>query len=336
MSDRAFADLTLAHIEAARERVRGAAVRTPLVRLHVPLDHDGAPREIWLKLENLQPIGAFKIRGAANALAMATPAELARGVYTCSAGNMAQGVAWMARERGVPCTAVVPDHAPQTKIDAIRRLGGDVIRVPFAEWWQVMTSHRYEGMDGLFIHPVSDPRVMAGNGTIGLEILEDLPDVDAVIVPYGGGGLACGIATALRALRPEAKTFASEVDTSAAFAAALAAGEPTTISYTPSFVDGIGSSRVLDDMWPRAQALLDGSCVVSLDDIAAAVCLLVERSRVVSEGAGASSVAAALAGKAGTGKVVCVVSGGNIDCTTLSRILTAARSPTPPAASPRG
>jgi hypothetical protein len=171
--------------------------------------------------------------------------------------------------------------------------------------------------------------------TVIAKILEDLPDVDAVIVPYGGGGLACGIATALRALRPEAKTLASEVDTSAAFAAALAAGEPTTISYTPSFVDGIGSSRVLDDMWPRAQALLDGSCVVSLDDIAAAVCLLVERSRVVSEGAGASSVAAALSGKAGTGKVVCVVSGGNIDRTTLSRILTAALSLTPPAASPR-
>ncbi len=321
MSEPMFADLTLAHIEAARARVRGAAVRTPLVRLHVPLDYDGAPREIWLKLENLQPIGAFKIRGASNAIAMATEAELARGVYTCSAGNMAQGVAWMARERGVSCTAVVPDHAPQTKIDAIRRLGGSVVRVPFAEWWQVMTSHRYEGLDGLFIHPVSDPRVMAGNGTIGLEILEDLPDVDAVVVPYGGGGLACGIATALRALRPEARTLASEVETSAAFAAALQANEPTTITYTPSFVDGIGSSRVLDDMWPRVKALLDGSCVVSLHDVSAAVRLLVERNRVVSEGAGASSVAAALAGKAGAGKVVCVVSGGNIDRQTLSGIL---------------
>jgi threonine dehydratase len=311
------ADLTLADVRAAADRIRGVAVRTPLIRLHVP----DSPAEIWLKLETLQPIGAFKIRGAANALAMATPEQLAQGVYTCSAGNMAQGVAWMARERGVPCTAIVPDHAPQAKLEAIARLGGRVIKVPFAEWWQVMISHQFAGLDGLFVHPVSDPRVMAGNGTIGLEILEDCPEVDTIVVPYGGGGLACGIATAVSALRPAARVVASEVETSAAFRAALGAGEPTSITYTPSFVDGIGSARVLDDMWPRAQSLLRESCVVSLDQVREAIRLLVSRVHVVAEGAGASSVAAALAGLAGRGRVVCVVSGGNIDPRVLASIL---------------
>lgn len=312
-------DLTLADIHAAAARIAGYAVRTPLVRLS---STDDEP-EVWLKLETLQPIGAFKIRGAANAMAAATPEQLRAGVYTCSAGNMAQGVAYMARARGVRCTAVVPDHAPHAKLDAIARLGGDVIKVPFAEWWQVMISHRYPGLPGLFVHPVSDPLVMAGNGTIGLEILEDLTDIDTVIVPYGGGGLACGIATALRARSPKTRILASEVDTSAAFAAALAAGEPTTVPYTPSFVDGIGSSRVLDDMWPRARSLLDGSCVVSLDEVAAALRTVAQRTRVIAEGAGASSVAAALSGRAGGGRIVCVVSGGNIDLAVLARLLAA-------------
>jgi threonine dehydratase len=186
-----------------------------------------------------------------------------------------------------------------------------------------MISHRYPGLPGLFVHPVSDPLVMAGNGTIGLEILEDLTDIDTVIVPYGGGGLACGIATALRARSPKTRILASEVDTSAAFAAALAAGEPTTVPYTPSFVDGIGSSRVLDDMWPRARSLLDGSCVVSLDEVAAALRTVAQRTRVIAEGAGASSVAAALSGRAGGGRIVCVVSGGNIDLAVLARLLAA-------------
>lgn len=312
------ADLTLADIQAAAARIRGYAVRTPLVRLQVP----DAP-EIWLKLETLQPIGAFKIRGAANAMAMASAAELARGVYTCSAGNMAQGVAWMARERGVTCTAIVPDHAPAAKIDAIARLGGQIIKVPFADWWQVMITHRFEGLDGLFVHPVSDPRVMAGNGTIALEILEDCPQVETIVVPYGGGGLASGIAAAARALRPKTRVVASEVETSAAFAAALENGAPTSITYTPSFVDGIGSGRVLEEMWPRVSALLDGSVVVSLDEIRKAMQLLAGRTRVVAEGAGASSVAAALSGDAGPGPIVCVVSGGNIDVRVYAEILQA-------------
>jgi threonine dehydratase len=220
----------------------------------------------------------------------------------------------------------VPDHAPETKLAAITRLGAKIIKVTFAEWWQVIVTHQFPGLEGLFVHPVSDPAVMAGNGTIGLEILEDLPDVDAIIVPYGGGGLSCGIATAVRALKPDTKIYAAEAEGSAAFAAALAAGAPVKIDYQPSFVDGIGSGEVLPDMWPLAQRLLDGSLVSTLAEVAEAVRTLAERNRVIAEGAGAASVAAALAGKAGGdpgragGKVVCIVSGGNIDFEKLVKI----------------
>ena len=308
--------ISLTDIRAARERISQFVIRTPLVRLNV----DNAQAEIYLKLENLQPIGSFKLRGAANAIALASAEQLAKGVYTCSAGNMAQGVAWNARRLGIPCTTIVPEHAPQTKLDAITRLGGTFIKVPFDVWWNVMVTHHYEGLQGLFVHPVSDPAVMAGNGTIGLEILEDLPDVEAIVVPYGGGGLGCGIATAVRALKPGIKVYAAEVETSAAFAAALAAGEKVAINYQPSFVDGIGSGSVLDDMWPLAKMLLDGSLVMPLAEVAEAIRLLAERNRVIAEGAGATSVAAALAGKAGSGKVVCIVSGGNIDFDKLAKI----------------
>jgi threonine dehydratase len=308
--------VSLADIRAARERIAGSVIRTPLVRLNV----DGTPAEIYLKLENLQPIGSFKLRGAGNAIGLATPEQLEKGVYTASAGNMAQGVAWNARRLGIPCTVVVPDHAPETKLAAITRLGAKFIKVPFDDWWQVIVTHQYPGLDGLFVHPVSDPAVMAGNGTIGLEILEDLPDVDAIVIPYGGGGLSSGIATAVRALKPATKIYACEVETSAAFAAALKAGEMTKIDYQPSFVDGIGSGSVLPDMWELARSLLDGSLVMSLADVAEAVRVLAERNRVIAEGAGATSVAAALAGKAGSGKVVCVISGGNIDFEKLVKI----------------
>lgn len=306
--------VTLDDIRAAGERIADSIVRTPLVRLNVD------DREIYLKLENLQPIGSFKLRGAGNAIAMATPEQLARGVYTASAGNMAQGVAWHARRLGIPCTVVVPEHAPETKLAAITRLGGKFIKVPFDEWWQVLVTHGYPGLDGLFIHPVSDPAVIAGNGTIGLEILEDLPDVDTVLVPYGGGGLSSGIATAVKALRPNVRVHACEVETSAAFSAALNAGGITRIEYTPSFVDGIGSGGVLEEMWPLASALLDGSIVMSLADVAEAVRILAERNRVIAEGAGATPVAAALSGRAGPGRIVCVVSGGNIDFEKLVKI----------------
>jgi threonine dehydratase len=308
-------------IESARERIAGAAVRTPLVRLYV----DG-PGEIWLKLENLQPIASFKIRGASNAVGAADPKDVEAGLVTASAGNMAQGVAWMARELGVPATIVVPDHAPQTKLAAIERLGGKAMRVPFVDWWRAIEESRFPGLEGLFVHPVEDERVMAGNGTIALEILEDLPDPDVVLVPFGGGGLVTGIASAFRAVRPETRIYAVEPETGAALNAALAAGEPTDVDYRPSFVDGSGSRRVLPGMWPRVRDLIDGAFTASLDETAVAVRLLAERTRVVAEGAGALAPAAALAGRAGDARVVCVVSGGNIDLTTLGPIL-AGRTP---------
>jgi threonine dehydratase len=254
-------------------------------------------------------------------MALADPAELERGVITASAGNMAQGVAWNARRLGVPCHVVVPDHAPATKLRAIERLGGLVTSVPFERWWRVLEERAYPGLDGLFVHPVSDPRVIAGNGTVGLEILEDLPDVDSVVVPFGGGGLSCGIACAFRALRPEVPVFAAEVDTAPPFSRSLAAGRPVRIEYVPSFVDGIGAGALLPEMWPLAPDLLAGSLVSTVEDVAAAVRLLMERARVVAEGAGAVAVAAALGGGAGKGRVVCVVSGGNIDAGVLATIL---------------
>jgi threonine dehydratase len=298
------------------------------------LNIDEAPSEIWLKLENLQPIGSFKLRGAGNAMSLAPKEKLAQGVYTASAGNMAQGVAWNARRLGIPCTVIVPDHAPETKLSAIERLGGRIVKLPFDRWWQVIVEHGYPGMAGFFVHPVSDPAVIAGNGTIGLEILEDLPEVDAVLVPYGGGGLSCGIASAIRASKPAARIYACEVETAAPFATSLAAGRPVSIPYTPSFVDGIGATSTLPEMWPLASTLLEGSLVTGLAEVAAAVRLLAVRNRVIAEGAGATSVAAALklvggpsgppnspAGKASVGKIVCIVSGGNIDPEKLATIV---------------
>ena len=308
---------SLAEIRSARDRIAGSAIRTPLIRLNV----DEAPAEIYLKLENLQPIGSFKLRGAGNAMQLAGTQNLSKGVYTASAGNMAQGVAWNARRMGVSCQVIVPDHAPETKLAAIERLGCKIIKVPFDTWWQVIIEHRFPGMEGFFIHPVSDSAVIAGNGTIGLEILEDLPDVDAVLVPYGGGGLSCGIASALRSLKPDTKVFACEVETAAPLKASWVAGSPQTVEYTPSFVDGIGGKSVLEEMWPLVRSLLHDSLVVSLKDVAAALKLLVERNRIIAEGAGATSVAAALSGGGGGGKVVCVVSGGNIDLDKLVKII---------------
>jgi threonine dehydratase len=310
--------IAIEEIEAARERIAGAAVRTPLIRLPV----EDAPAEIYCKLETLQPINSFKIRGAANCVRGADPALVARGLVTASAGNMAQGVAWMARAMGVSATIAVPEHAPAAKLDAIARLGGTVIKLPYTDWWQAIVAGEVAGVDGLFVHPVSDPAVIAGNGTIGLEILEDLPDVDAVAIPYGGGGLTAGIASALRARRPECGIWTVEPDTAAALVAARAAGHPVEVGYVPSWVDGSGSRGVLAEMWPQVAPLIDGALSVTLEQTAAAVRLLAERLRVIAEGAGALATAAAVAGSAGTGKVVAVVSGGNIDLSTLARILT--------------
>jgi threonine dehydratase len=234
---------------------------------------------------------------------------------------MAQGVAWWARRLGVRCTCVVPDTAPETKLAAIRRLGSEIVQVPFDVWWEVFRTRAHDGLEGRFVHAFSDDAVMAGNGTIGLEIVDDLPDVDAVVIPYGGGGLTCGIASALRELRPECRVFAVEVATGAPLAPSLAAGQPVRVDYETSFVDGIGSPEVFPEMFELTRELVDGSLVVGVEQVAEAVRVLAERARVVAEGAGAAGVAAALTGGAGEGKVVCVVSGGNIDASKLATIL---------------
>jgi threonine dehydratase len=304
--------------EAARRRIAGTATRTPLVRLYV--DAPGTC-EIHLKLETLQPIGSFKIRGALNAMRALPPEKLAGGVYTASAGNMAQGLAWAARELGVPCSIVAPDHAPRTKLAAIERLGATVRLIPFADWWGAILEHNVPGERGTFIHPGADPMVMAGNGTIALEILEDLPDAGAILVPYGSGGLACGIACAAHAIRPGIPVYAAELEGRAPFAASLAAGRPVAIDYTASFVDGMGGKSVLEEMWPLAKDSLAGSLRATLRQVADAVKLLVERAHAVAEGAGAAPVAAALGNDIGVRKIVCVVSGGNIDTQKLMTIL---------------
>ena len=343
----ALAPIAIEEVRAARARLAGIVPRTPLVRLFFDAqDRDemttaspaaatvgwepaGFPAEIHLKLENLQPIGSFKLRGAGNAMQQLPRSQLQAGVWTASAGNMAQGVAWTARRLGVPCTTVVPDTAPRTKLAAIERLGGRIVPLPFDDWWSCIRDSACAQVSGTLVHPVNDPAVVAGNGTIGLEILDDLADVDTVVIPYGGGGLSIGIASAIRALKPDTRIYACEVETASPLAAAFAAGAPRDVERIASFVDGIGSNRVLQEMWPEAQRLLDGSLVVSLAEVCDAIRFLAERCRVIAEGAGAAAVAAAMTGRAGRGKVVCVVSGGNIDKAVLSPILRGEMPPAP-------
>lgn len=280
-----------------------------------------APAEIYLKLENLQPAGAFKTRGATYAMRRTPREDLARGVVTASAGNMAQAVAWSARELGVPCTVIAPDTAPAIKLDAVKRLGARAVTVPFDRWWQTLVNRAYPGVEGVFIHPFDDVRVMAGNGSIALEILEDLPEVETVLVPWGGGGLSLGIAAGIRALRPSCDVIAVEVEGAAPLTPSLEAGRPVEVDYRPTFVDGIGSRTVMPEMLELASQYLKGSLLASVADVAAAVRLLVERNHVVAEGAGAAAVAVALSGRAGHGRIACIVSGGNIDSHKLAVIL---------------
>lgn len=319
MTDQLPERIPLDAIRQARSRIKDSAIRTPLIRL----PYDG-PREIWLKLETLQPVGSFKIRGARNAVGGIEPEILKKGIFTASAGNMALGLAYCARERNIPFTAIVPDHAPAIKLAALDRLGARIVPVPFDRWWKVLLERRFEGVEGRFIHPVSDVLVMAGNATIATEILEDLPHVEKVLVPFGGGGLACGIASALKALEPGARVIGCEVETATPLTRSLEAGSPQTVPYTPSFVDGAGSTGLLPEMWPMIRGLVEGSAVVTLEEAADAVRMLVERMRVVAEDAGALPLAAALSGKVGGGTICCVVSGGNIDPSRLAAILTRA------------
>ncbi len=310
--------VSLGEIEEARVRIAGLVVRTPLVRLNV----EDSPAEVFLKLENLQPTGSFKVRGVSNVLALTGREALARGVYTVSAGNMAQALAWGAKRLGVPCAVIVPENAPLTKLEAVERFGARVVKVSWDEVWRVAVEHGYAPLnDMMFVHPFADERMIAGNGSVGLEVLEDLPDVDAVVVPFGGGGLSLGIASAVRAKSPRVRVFAVEPETAAPLAASFRAGSAQQVERVSSFVDGIGAKSVLPEVWELVKDLLEGSLVVSLAEVASAVKLLVERNRVVAEGGGAAGVAAAVAGKAGKGKVVAVVSGGNIDSSKLARIL---------------
>jgi threonine dehydratase len=301
--------ISLDEIRRARERLGGDVLCTPLVRFD---------DRIWLKLENLQPIGSFKLRGALSAIRAAAPDELGAGVVTASAGNMAQGVAWAAREAGVRARIVVPEAAPRAKLDAVERLGGELILVPHEVWWRTLVERRYEDVDGLFVHPVEDEAVMAGNGTIGLELCEDLDAFDTVVVPWGGGGLTTGIASAVKALRPDVLVVTAEPETAAPLATSLAAGAPTEIEYRPSFVDGAGGRALLPTMWERARELVDEAVAVPLDEVAEAMRLLASRAHVVAEGAGALALAAALRRD---DRTVCIVSGGNVDPAVLAQVL---------------
>jgi threonine dehydratase len=308
---------TAGEVAAARDHIRHLALRTPLVRLNVDLPDT----TIYLKLENLQPWGSFKIRPALNALKSLDPKLLSRGVLSASSGNFGQGLAYAARLFGVPATVVVPAAAAQTKLDVLTELGAKVIRLPFDEWWTVLTTRRCAGEEGLFIHPVAEAGVLAGNATIGAEILEDLPDCDAVIVPFGGGGLICGIGSVMRRLKPAVRMVLVESEGAQPAAAAIENGGPVAVTYLQSFVDGMGSSRVLDEMWPLLRQVVDQTACASFAQISAAVRMLAVRHRVIAEAAGAAPLAAALAGLAGKGNVVCIITGGNIDAVKLGAIL---------------
>lgn len=311
-----------AQVAVARDNIRPFALRTPLLRLNA--DPPGA--DIFLKLENLQPWGSFKIRAAVNALMTMDAARLQGGVLTASAGNFGQGLAFAARAMGVPATVVVPDAAADTKVKALLELGAKVVRCSFDQWWTVLTSRACAGEEGIFIHPVAEPGVLAGNATIAAEILEELPGCDAVVVPFGGGGLICGIGSVMRRLRPTARMIVAESEAAQPAAAALRQGRPVTVPHRQSFVDGMGSTTVLREMWPLLRAVADDSRCASFVQIASAIRLLAGRHHVIAEAAGAVSVAAALCTPAVKGNVVCIVSGGNIDSEKLGAIL-AGQSP---------
>ncbi|HEY7290863.1 MAG TPA: pyridoxal-phosphate dependent enzyme [Vicinamibacterales bacterium] len=309
--------IPLESVRDAARSVYAAAVRTPLVRVHI----DAPTPELYLKLEVLQPIGSFKIRGAYNAVRQLSADELRQGVWTVSAGNAAQGVAFAARLAGARCSVMVMDTAPETKIRAIERLGAAIVRASYDECWRTVESHRSDRMTGHFVHPFDDDQFIAGNGTAALEIFEDLPDVDAIVAPLGGGGLLSGIAAVASAMKPSVRVFAAEPETAAPLSASMAAGKPMYFdNWTASFVDGAGGKSVLTTMWPLLSRL-SGSIVVSLDEVARAMRVVAERTHVIAEGAAGCAIAAALSGRAGSGKVVAVVSGGNIDLSKFASLV---------------
>ena len=306
----AIEPITLEEIEAARERIAGVVLRTPLVRLDLGA---GGP-DVRLKLENLQPTNAYKIRGAANAVAKLGEAERARGVWTVSAGNAGQGVAYAARAAGIPCSVVAIETAPRTKLERMAALGARIVPVSYDDAWRAVEQHEYEGMEGVFIHPFDNHDFIAGHATMGLEIVEDAPDARVVIAAIGGGGLITGVGSAVRALRPDVRVIGAEPETAAPFALSLREGEPRRFpDWQASFVDGAGGKSVTERMWERMGPVSDGTITVTLEETRRAMRLMAEKARVIAEGAGALSLAAALSGRAGDGPIVCVVSGGNID-----------------------
>ena len=310
--------IELADVEAARGRISGTVLRTPLVKLD--LGKDGP--DIRLKLENLQPTNAYKIRGAANAVASLSDEERARGVWTISAGNAGQGVAYAARAAGIPCSVVAIETAPQTKLERMRALGADIIPVSYTQAWKAAESHDFEGLDGTFVHPFDNHDFISGHGTMGLEIVEDCPEVKTVIAAIGGGGLITGVGSAVKAKKPDVRVIGAEPETASPYAYSLAQGGPSKFpDWEASFVDGAGGQSVTQRMWDRMQAVVDGSIVVSLDQVREAMRLMAEKARIVSEGAGALALAAALTGEAGDGPIVCVVSGGNIDLAKFSSLI---------------
>lgn len=314
--------IPIASVRDAATAVYAAAIRTPLVRVELDAGVKGLGlRELYLKLEVLQPIGSFKIRGAYNVVRQLSPIELADGVWTVSAGNAAQGVAYAARQLGVPCSVMVMDTAPDTKIRAIERLGATILRATYDECWRTVEAHGSDRMTGYFVHPFDDDRFIAGNATVGLEIIDDLPDVDAIVAPLGGGGLLAGVSAAVKELKPSTAIYAAEPETAAPLASSLAAGRPVYFDgWRASFVDGAGGKSVLSTMWPLLAGLA-GSIVVTLDEAARAMALVAERAHVIAEGAAACAVAGALTGRAGSGKVVAVVSGGNIDLARFAALV---------------
>jgi threonine dehydratase len=311
-----LAPVTLDELAAARERIRGIAVATPLLRLQ------GVEPEIHLKLENLQPINAFKIRGAANAVFSLDEDQRRGGVWTISAGNAGQGVAFAARAAGVPCTVVVIDTAPETKVQRMRALGARLVRAPYAECWAALERRAYPGVEGTFIHPFDDRAFIAGNGTLALEVFEQLPSVRTIVAAIGGGGLISGIGSAARALRPDVKVYGAEPETAAPLALSLERGSPQRFEgWQATFVDGAGGMSIFPNMWERLLPVVDGSIVVTLDQVRAAMRVAAEKLRVICEGAGALPLAAALAGRVGEGPVVAVVSGGNIDLAKFCELI---------------
>ena len=311
--------IELADIEQARGRIASTVLRTPLIRLDLG---EGAP-EIWLKLENLQPTNAYKIRGATNAVAKLSDEQRAHGVWTISAGNAGQGVAYAARTFGIPCTVVAIETAPQTKLERMRALGATIVAVSYERAWVAAEEHAFEGLDGTFVHPFDNHDFIAGHGTMGLEILEDCPDVRTVICAIGGGGLISGVGSAIKARRPDIQVIGAEPETAAPYAYSVEQGTPSRFpDWQASFVDGAGGKSVTDRMWQRMRPLVDDSIIVTLDQIREAMRLIAEKSRTIAEGAGALSLAAALTGEAGEGPIVCVVSGGNIDLEKFCELVT--------------